>query len=94
MKTTLFTISLIGLILLTGCSSNPNSSMARQCEEGLDSALEALNYAETQGFSGTVEYTKAASLLGAAQVQYEFGKYPNCIDKVKKARVYINRSKK
>jgi len=47
-----------------------------------------------EGFGGTVDYTKAASLLGAAKIQEEFGKYPNCVNKVKRARQYIKRSKR
>jgi len=49
--------------------------------------------AKAKGFDGTVEYTKAASLLGAAKIQFEFGKYPNCIDKVQRARAYIAKSR-
>ncbi|MFC1602588.1 hypothetical protein ACFL3U_03360 [Pseudomonadota bacterium] len=75
-----------------GCAGNPNSSLAKQCDNGLTIAYEELDYAKTQGVSGTVEYTKAASLLTAAKVQSEFGKYPNCIEKVSRARAYIKKS--
>lgn len=80
------------VVIAVGCAGNPNSSLASQCENGLTMAYKELDYAKTQGFSGTVEYTKAASLLGAAKVQSEFGKYPNCIDKVNRARAYIKKS--
>ncbi len=78
--------------LLAACSGDPGGAMARQCSAGLDSAYEELTTAETHGFGGTVEWTKAASLLTAAKVQYEFEKYPNCIDKVGRARAYIKRA--
>lgn len=81
------------VVLASGCASNPDSSLADQCHSGLDAAYSELDYAKTVGLDGTVEYTKAASLLGAAQIQYEFGKYPNCIDKVNRARAFITRSK-
>jgi len=29
----------------------------------------------------------------AAKIQFEFGKYPNCIDKVQRARGYIAKSR-
>lgn len=81
------------LPLLAGCSGNPNSSLAKQCSDGIDVAYSELNLAETQGFSGSVSWAKAASLLTAAKVQYEFEKYPNCIEKVNRAREYITHSK-
>jgi hypothetical protein len=90
---TIYSAITIILALFTGCAGNPNSSLADQCYSGLKSAYSELDYAKANGLDGTLEYSKAASLLGAAKVQYEFGKYPNCIDKVNRARVYITRSK-
>ena len=86
-------VSLV-LFVSAGCAGNPNSSQAHQCENGLSVAYKELDYAKTKGFDGTVEYTKAASLLSAAKIQSEFGKYPNCIDKVNRARAYIAKSQK
>jgi hypothetical protein len=31
-------------------------------------------------------------LLGAAKVQQEFGKYTNCVNKVKRARYHLRRA--
>jgi hypothetical protein len=78
--------------LIAACSGNPDGAMSHQCSNGLDAAYAELTAAEAQGFGGTVDWTKAASLLTAAKVQYEFEKYPNCIDKVGRARVYIKRA--
>jgi len=83
---------ILTMFLIAGCETNPSSASARQCLSGLKVAKQELNYAETQGFSGTVEYTKAATLITGASIQYEFGKYPNCIDKVKRARRFIKNS--
>lgn len=77
---------------VASCSGNPNSAQARQCSNGLDAAYERLDIAESNGFGGTVDWTKAASLLAAAKVQYEFEKYPNCIEKVNRANQYITAS--
>lgn len=82
----------ISIIMLSACAGNPNSKKANQCRNGLSKAYDELDYAKVKGFDGTVEYSKAASLLGAAKIQEEFGKYPNCIDKVQRAREYIKRS--
>lgn len=80
------------IVTITGCAGNPNSSLAKQCDAGLTEAHKELDFAKAKGFSGTVDYTKAASLLGAAKIQSEFKKYPNCIDKVNRARAYIKKS--
>lgn len=78
--------------LVTACAGNPNSPIALTCERGLKIAYQELDLAKAKGFSGTVEYTKAAGLLSAAKIQYEFGKYPNCVDKVERARAFIKKS--
>ena len=80
------------LSLLYGCAGNPTSLAAKSCREGLATAYKELDFAKAKGFEGTVEYAKAASLLGAAKIQEEFGKYPNCIEKVGRARGYIELS--
>lgn len=83
---------LISIFLIAGCNTNPASNSARQCQQGLKQANKELDFAKAQGFSGTVEYTKAATLLTGAAIQYEFGKYVNCINKVKRARRFIKNS--
>ena len=80
------------VFLIAGCETNPMSASARQCYQGLKTANKELDLAKVKGFSGTVEYTKAAGLLTGASIQYEFGKYPNCINKVKRARRFIKNS--
>ena len=84
---------LILIFVISGCKTNPSSTSARQCQQGLKKANKELDFAKAEGFSGTVEYTKAATLLTGAAIQYEFGKYPNCINKVKRARRFIKNSK-
>ena len=81
--------------LIAACPGPPrNIEVAEQCDQGLDVAYQELDFAKSEGFSGTVAWTKAASLLSAASVQKEFGKYPNCVDKVHRARYYIEQSQK
>jgi hypothetical protein len=94
MRPLIMTVLTLFLAVATGCAGNPNSSLAKQCENGLNVAYKELDFAKANGFGGTVEYSKAASLLGAAKIQSEFGKYPNCIDKVQRARAYIVKSRK
>jgi hypothetical protein len=93
MRSLVVTVLTLYLAVTAGCAGNPNSALATQCENGLDVAYKELDLAKAKGFGGTVEYSKAASLLGAAKIQSEFGKYPNCIDKVHRARAYIAKSR-
>lgn len=86
---------MVSAALLGACSGQPNRpDLARQCEQGLQQANRDLDLAKANGFSGTVEWAKAASLLSAAAIQKQFEKYPNCVEKVKKARYYIRESQR
>ncbi|WP_126452676.1 hypothetical protein [Sulfuriflexus mobilis] len=83
---------------LNACAStaqNPDETnkLAASCDKNLSIAYQELDFANANGFSGSWEYTKAASLLGTARVQSGFGAYEDCIDKVKTAQAYIKESK-
>ena len=81
--------------IFAACPGPPRDpALAEQCASGLKKAYQELDFAKAKGLDGTVDYTKAASLLSAASIQQEFGKYPNCVDKVKRARYYIEQSQK
>lgn len=91
MKTvTALFLSCVLCLGLGACSSVPPSNLADACANGLDQAFAELHDAKAKGFSGSVSWIKAAGLLSAAKVQQEFEKYPNCIDKVRRARRYIS----
>lgn len=89
-------VAIAGMALaISTCPGPPkNMELAEQCENGLEVAYQELDFAKAKGFSGTVAWTQAASLLSAASIQQEFRKYPNCIDKVQRARYYIEQSQK
>ena len=93
MRTLIVTLLTLVAALTAGCAGNPTSSQAEQCASGLRVAYKELDFAKAKGLGGTVEYSKAAGLLTAAKIQQEFGKYPNCIDKVQRARAYIVKSR-
>lgn len=84
-------VFLVVTFLLVGCGRY-DPDLAKACSDGIDVAYNELTTAETQGFGGSVQWTKAASLLSAARVQLEFEHYPNCLDKVKRARDLIKRA--
>ncbi|OBS08607.1 hypothetical protein [Acidihalobacter prosperus] len=80
-------------LLLSACAGAPtHPNEAHECASGLRTAYAELEQARAHGFQGTVEWTKAAGLLTAAKVQQQFGKYPNCINKVQRARYYIHQA--
>jgi hypothetical protein len=81
-------------VLATACSGRIASDQAVECSEGLKIAYAELEEAEVRGFGGTVAWSKAAGLLTAASVQKEFEKYPNCVDKVRRARLYIREAQR
>lgn len=78
------------IIALTACSGEPGeASLGPACANGLVQADRELRAAEAKGLSGTVKWTKAAALLGAAKVQEQFEEYQNCVIKVRNARAYL-----
>ena len=76
-------------LLMSACSGNISSNYAVQCADGLKAAEAELEDAKVKGFSGSVAWAKAANLIIAANVQRQFEKFPNCVDKVQRARSYI-----
>lgn len=88
-------IALTFPLLLGACTGAPaRPNLARECATGLNVAYKELDQARAHGFDGTVEWTKAAGLLTAAKIQQQFGKYPNCIDKVRRARYYLHQAQR
>ena len=81
-------------LIMTACAGPRSASEELECAKGLETAFAELEVAESKGFAGTVSLTKATGLLTAAKVQQQFEKYPNCIEKVKRARYYIGRAGK
>jgi hypothetical protein len=80
---------ILPLMLLTACSGKVGTREAAECDAGLRIANKEMEDAKINGFGGALEITKAAGLLSAAVVQKTFEKYPNCIDKVQRARAFI-----
>jgi hypothetical protein len=76
--------------LLAACTGDPaDRGLGPRCAAGLDAGYAELKAAELNGFSGSVTWSKAASLLGAAKIQQQFEEYQNCTIKVDRARRYL-----
>lgn len=87
------TLSVLAVALLTAsCAGGIASRQGQECSEDLRVAFQELDFAKAKGFSGTVAWSKAASLLSAAEVNKQLENFPGCLDKVTRARVYIRES--
>lgn len=85
------TLPLIAL-LLVGCAGS-NKPYRDNCANQLDTAWRESDIAKTEGFAGTVSYSKAISLLTAAKTQQQFEAFAGCTRKAEKARFYIRESR-
>ncbi|RMA82545.1 hypothetical protein [Umboniibacter marinipuniceus] len=85
-KSGLVIAALAGLTLLPGCAGKVDGRTA--CANSVDAAWNALNIAETEGFAGSVSYSKAASLLTAAKFQQTIERFDSCVDKAQRASNY------
>ncbi len=87
----------VGLVLvstvLVGCAGAPQPGrMDLACRNGIEKAYDELSFARSEGFSGSVGWSKAASLLGSAKVVEQLEQYDVCLKNVEKARFYIRQS--
>lgn len=82
------------ILVLTACSGRIATPVGQECAEGLRIANQELEEAKVKGFSGSIQWIKAANLLAGANVQEQFEKYESCADKVRRARLYIQEAQK
>lgn len=87
-------LSMILGLSLAACSGRIATPVGQECAEGLRIANQELEEAKVKGFSGSIQWIKAANLLAGANVQEQFEKYESCADKVRRARIYIQEAQK
>jgi hypothetical protein len=92
-RLTAATVTVAALVALSGCTSGRTDDQKEACRSGIEAADKELLDAKAAGIRGGVDLTQAASLIGAAKVQYEFKRYPNCVDKVRRARAHISKAR-
>lgn len=85
---------LFACLSLAACSGRVGSPAGQECAEGLRIANKELDDAKVKGFSGSIQWIKAANLLAGANVQEQFEKYESCASKVQRARIYIKEAGK
>jgi|SRR5215510_9520649 len=83
---------LISMYTVAAHADQPAPTAQRECARTLDIANKELEQARAKGVTGSVAFVQASGLLFGAKVQQEFGKYPNCLDKAKRARLHIKRA--
>jgi hypothetical protein len=78
-------------LVLAGCAGK--TAYRDSCAKQLNAAWAELDLAKAEGFTGTVSYSKALSLLTAAKTQQQFESYEGCTSKAERARFYIRESR-
>lgn len=91
MKLRTLGITLLASLLLAGCAGKTHNR--ESCKAQIDQAWAELDLARAEGFSGTVSYGKALTLISAAKTQQQFEGYDGCVEKAQKARFYIRESR-
>ncbi|HSX51945.1 MAG TPA: hypothetical protein VLF09_13355 [Cellvibrio sp.] len=64
------------------------------CAQEVDAAWSELSIAKAEGFSGTVSYGKALTLITSARTMQTVENFDNCYNQAKDARFYIRESRK
>nr|WP_202944195.1 hypothetical protein [Cellvibrio japonicus] len=77
---------------MAGCAGK--TQFREACAQEVDAAWSELSIAEAEGFSGTVSYTKALSLITGARTMQTVENFDNCFNQAKQARFYIRESRK
>jgi hypothetical protein len=91
-KTLLAILSVTSIISLSACAGK--TQFRNACASEVDAAWSELSIAKTEGFSGTVSYTKALSLITAARTMQAVENFDNCYNNAKDARFYIRESRR
>ena len=81
--------ALMTLALAACAGDRADRGLGPSRASGLSAATKELKAAKAAGFSDTVEWGKAASLISAAKIQEQFGEYQNCVQKTRDARRFI-----
>lgn len=81
-------------LFLIACSGRIATPIGQECVESQRIANQELEDAKVNGFSGSIQWIKAAGLLTDASVQQQLEKYDKCVDKVRRARLYIKEAGK
>ena len=88
------TASLLAASIISLAACAGKTQFRNACASEVDTAWNELSIAKADGFSGTVSYTKALSLITAARTMQAVENFDNCYNNAKSARFYIRESRK
>lgn len=88
------TVFSLGVCITTLSACAGKTQYRNACASEVDAAWSELSIAKADGFSGTVSYTKALSLITAARTMQAVENFDNCYNNAKDARFYIRESRK
>lgn len=84
-------LAVIAVLLLAACSAESGDrGLAGHCQTSIAAAESALSRAKASGLGSSVRWGAAASLIGAAKVQEQFGEYQNCVNKTTRAQQQLS----
>jgi len=81
-------------LALGACSGRVAQPIAQECGETLRLADKELEDAKVSGFGGSIQWIKAANLIAGAKIQQQLERYESCVDKAKRARLYIEEAQR
>lgn len=82
------------ILLAFSLSACAAKSLRHACANELNSARQAMDLAETDGFGHTASYAKALSLLTSARTMQTLASFDNCYRQAKDAHFYIREARK
>jgi outer membrane murein-binding lipoprotein Lpp len=81
-------------LLLAGCAGKIATEQGQACARELRVANDELENARVKGLAGSIQWIKAANLLAAANARMQVEKFESCLDRVRRARIYIREAEK
>jgi hypothetical protein len=94
MSIRLTALTLCAALALSACGGRIASPEGQECGELVRLGNQELEEAKVKGFGGSVQWVKAANLLAAASFQQQLERFESCIDKARRARIYIQEAQK
>jgi len=85
---------LLPLFAITACSGKVATTAGQECGEILRQAENEYEQVNTESLSGGFELMKASNLIAQATIAKQFEKFESCVDKARRARIYIGEARK
>lgn len=87
-------VAILALLAVVACSGKVATSAGQECGEMLRLAEREYEQVNTESLSGGIELMKASNLIAQASFAKQFEKFESCVDKARRARIYIEEARK